>query len=92
MVVFDTRSDKKIKALECPQDYTSIFRRPMTDNAVVSGEILPKFELISAFMHVISTARTKKTESKMNALESPQHFSHYKYMGIFPETQGQLTP
>ena len=25
------------------------------------------------------------------ALEWPQHFSHYKSMGIFPDAQGQLT-
>ena len=28
---------------------------------------------------------------KMNALEWSQHFSHYKFMGIFPDAQGQLT-
>ena len=26
------------------------------------------------------------------ALQWPQHFSHYKSMGIFPDAQGQLTP
>ena len=31
-------------------------------------------------------------ESKMKALERPQHFSHYKYMGIFRDAHGQLTP
>ena len=28
----------------------------------------------------------------MKALEWSQHFSHYKSMEIFPDTQGQLTP
>ena len=28
----------------------------------------------------------------MKALECLQDFSHYKYMGIFPDAQGQLTP
>ena len=28
---------------------------------------------------------------KMKALECSQNFSHYKSMGIFPDTQGQLT-
>ena len=28
----------------------------------------------------------------MNSLEWPYHFSHYKSMGIFRFTQGQLTP
>ena len=26
------------------------------------------------------------------ALEWPQHFPHYKSMGIFPDAQGHLTP
>ena len=34
----------------------------------------------------------KMIQSKMNALEWSQHFSHYKSMGIFPDAQGQLTP
>ena len=29
---------------------------------------------------------------KIQALEWPQHFSHYRSMGIFPDAQGQLTP
>ena len=37
-------------------------------------------------------ARMKKIHSKMKLLEWPQHFSHYKSMGIFPDAQGQLTP
>ena len=28
----------------------------------------------------------------MKAQERSQHFSHYKYMGIFHGTQGELTP
>ena len=34
----------------------------------------------------------KKFYSKMKAIESSQHFSHYKSMGIFTDAQGQLTP
>ena len=36
-------------------------------------------------------ARIEKIQLKMNALECSQDFSHYKYMGIFPDAQGQLT-
>ena len=36
-------------------------------------------------------ARMKKIQLKMKALERSQDFSHYKYMGIFPDVQGQLT-
>ena len=37
-------------------------------------------------------ARMKKIQLKMKALECSQDFSHYKSMGIFPDTQGQQTP
>ena len=56
---------------------------------------LPKFELIQAFMHVLMfslSARMKKIQSKMKALECSQDFPNYKSMGIFSEAQGQLTP
>ena len=33
-----------------------------------------------------------RIESKMKGLECSQDFSHYKSMGIFTDTQGQLTP
>ena len=36
-------------------------------------------------------ARTKEIHWKMKVLEWSQRFSHYKSMGIFPNTQGQLT-
>ena len=36
-------------------------------------------------------ARMKKIHWKMKALEWSQCISHYKSMGIFPNTQGQLT-
>ena len=38
------------------------------------------------------SARMKKIQLKMKALECSQDFSHYKSMGIFPDAQGQLTP
>ena len=37
-------------------------------------------------------ARMKMIESKIKELEWSQHFPHYKSMGIFPDSQGQLTP
>ena len=36
-------------------------------------------------------ARIKKIQLKMKALECSQDFSHYKSIGIFPDSQGQLT-
>ena len=40
---------------------------------------------------VLLSARMKKINPKMNALEWSQHFSHYKSMGIFPDALGQIT-
>ena len=37
-------------------------------------------------------ARMRMIDSKMKELECSQDFSHYKSMGIFRDTQGQLTP
>ena len=37
-------------------------------------------------------SRMKKIQLKMKVLECLQDFSHYKSMGIFPDTQGQLPP
>ena len=36
-------------------------------------------------------ARMKKIKLKIKVLDCSQDFSHYKYMGIFPDAQGQLT-
>ena len=49
----------------------------------VGGGILPKFELIQAFMHILVPARMRMIDSKMKVLECSQDFSHFKYMGIF---------
>ena len=35
--------------------------------------------------------KMRMIESKIKELECAQDFSHYKSMGIFPDTQGQLT-
>ena len=37
-------------------------------------------------------ARMRIIESKMKELECSQYFSHYKFMRIFPDAEGQLTP
>ena len=40
---------------------------------------------------VLLSARMKKIHPKMKVLEWSQHLSHYKSIGIFPDSQGQLT-
>ena len=34
----------------------------------------------------------KKIQLKMKKLECLQHYSHYKYIGILTDAQGQLNP
>ena len=43
-------------------------------------------------MVVLVTCNNEEDPLKTKALEWPQHFSHNKSMGIFPDAQGQLTP
>ena len=56
---------------------------------VVSGVNLNSFK-VSCMSFL--PARMRMIESKMKELECSQDFSHYKSMGIFPDSQGQLTP
>ena len=69
--------------------YVFFFRRSRAANSEVSDGILPKFELIQAFIVVLFTCKNEedsikflparmKIQSKMKALEWSQHFSHYK--------------
>ena len=63
------------------------------------GQLTPKSVMESCLNSIPSKfqwltlipARMKKIHWKMKALEWSQHFSHYKFMGIFPNAQGQLT-
>ena len=59
------------------------------ESAMVSGR-----NLNSSKLSCMSSlpARMRMIESKMKELECSPDFSHYKYMGIFPDAQGQLTP
>ena len=58
-------------------------------SVVVSGQNSNSFKL--SCMSSLPT-RMMMIDSKMKELECSQDFSHYKSMGIFPDTQGQLTP
>ena len=55
---------------------------------VVSGRNLNSSKLSC----MSSLLAMRMIDSKMKELECSQDFSHYKSMGIFPDTQGQLTP
>ena len=43
-------------------------------------------------MVVLVTCKNEEDPMENKGARGPQHFSHYKSMGIFPVAQGQLTP
>ena len=55
------------------------------------GQITPESVVVSgrnsdsskAFMHVLVSCKNEDDSIKMKELQCPQHFSHYKFMGIF---------
>ena len=83
----------KMKALECSQHYTEFFPDAQgqitLEMVVVPGRNLNSFKL--SCMSSLP-ARMRMIETNMKELEYSQDFSHYKSMGIFPDSQGQLTP
>ena len=76
----------KMKALECSQHYTSIFRRSRADNSRVRDGIWPKFELIQALMHALVTCKLEDDSIKNEGARVVTTFPHFKSMGIFPQS------
>ena len=58
----------------------------------MSGLIRPKIELKRAFMPVLVTINFDDDLIKNERASMETAFSHNKSMGIFLDTQGQLTP
>ena len=70
----------------------SNFRHSRVSNSKMSHLIRPKTELDRAFMPVLVTSNfdDDSIKNEQASIETP--FSHYKSMGNFLDTQGQLTP
>ena len=86
----------QMKALECHKalyiNFSDAQGQITPESVVVSGQNLKSSKLscmplLPARMKMLP-ARMKMIQSKMKALEWSQHSSHYKSMGIFPDTQG----
>ena len=58
----------------------------------MSGLIRPKTELDQVFMPVLVTSNFDDDSIKNQRASMETPFSHYKSMGNFLDTQGQLTP
>ena len=72
--------------------YDVFFRRSRATNSEVSGRLLPKFELIQAFIVVLLTCKNEEDSIKNEGARVLTRFSHDKSMGIFSDAQGQRTP
>ena len=70
-------------------DFSDVQGQITLELVVVSGR-----NLNSSKLSCMSSlpARMRMIKSKMKELECSQDFSHYKFVGIFPDAQGQLTP
>ena len=67
------------------------FRRSRAAYSVSSGEIMPKFKLIHAFMIVIVTCKNENDRIKNEGSRLLARFSPFQPMGISSKGQGQLT-
>ena len=96
MVVLVTSKNEvnpiKMKALEWPQGYLSIFIRSRADNSLVNGRSGRNSNSLKHLCMASLPANMKKIYSKMKALEWPQQISHCKCMKIFPHAKEQVTP
>ena len=83
----------KMKALEWSQHKYSNFSDAQGQITLVLVSVSGR-NLNSSKLLCMSSlpARMRMIDSKMKELECSQDFSHYKSTGIFPDTQGQLTP
>ena len=79
MVVLHTCKNEKnlikMKGLECLQDYDFFFGRSAATYCEVSGGILPKFELIHAFMIVHVTGKNERDPIKNEGARVLTRFS-----------------
>ena len=95
MVVLATCKNKEPIKNEGARVVTTLF----VDFSDAQGQLTPKSVMESCrnsnsselLWLVLLPARIKKIYPKMKVLEWSQHFSDYKYMGIFPDAQGQPT-
>ena len=68
---------------------TLIFRHSNASYSAVSDAIWPKFNLILTCMVVNNTYKNEGDPFKNEVPRVVTTFSHYQYVGIFPNTQGR---
>ena len=68
------------------------FHHSRASNSKMSALIWPKIKLNRAFIPVLDTSNFDDVLIKNEQANMETPFSHYKSMGNFLDTQGQLTP
>ena len=70
--------------------YDVLFRRSRATNSEEGGGILPKFELVQAFIVVLITCKNEEDPIKNEGTRVLTRFS--PLWGFFLDAQGQITP
>ena len=81
----------KIKELEWSQHCLLIFRRSKAAKSEFGDGILPEFKRVQTFITVIINCKKEEDPSENEGNKVVNRFSHYKYIGIFPDAQGLPT-
>ena len=89
----------KNKEVPIKNEGPRVVTTPFIDFSNAQGQLTPKSMMESCrnstpsklLWLTLLPARMKKIHWKMKVLEWSQRFSHYKCIGIFPNTQRQLT-
>ena len=90
----------RMKKIQSKKEAARVFTTLYINFSDMQGQITLKLVVVSgqnlnsSKLSCMSSlpARMRLIKSKMKELECSQDFSHYKYMGIFTDIQGQLTP
>ena len=80
-----------MKELEGSQHYSLILRCSRGANSKIGDGILTKFKLIQAVFVVLIVCKNEEDPFKIESTRVVTTFSHYKFMGIFPNAQRQVT-
>ena len=81
-----------MKVLEWSQHYTAIFRRSRAANSLAGDWVWPKIKLIQTFIGVLVTCKNEEDPFKNEGARVTTKITRCKYMQLFYDAQGKLTP
>ena len=83
---------KIAKVMRAYKVYGDFFKRSRADNSAARGRIWLSFELNRHLMNVVVPCKYGKDPIENSGDNAWTPFSHYKFIGIFSNAQGQITP